>query len=516
MGQVLVLLATALCWGTSAHAQAGQLDVTFGNAGVAALSASVGSTINDIIVQPDGRIVMVGTVQVDGYDEALTMRLLPDGAMDPSFSSDGTTSIDVGVGSKAYSATTLSDGRIAVLCEVGGIDVAVNAAVVVYNSDGSVYSGFNGNGTMVLPIAQFFEACRIIATTDGGLLVTGLNDDALFMWKLHADGSLDTSFSFNGMASTNIPDHSGTTFFIPGIDGSFFACGRSGAPSLFAVHYLANGSLDTDFGTNGIANIPIGEDHDRFVGAHALADGRILMVLLAYDTDDGVDRLLMLRPDGSPDDSYGPGGVRSATADPTTHLDNSLFQPDGKLVLAGMKFYVEGGEEVLRPGLTRVDPFVLPDPQFGDQGTVSLDVSEFNVAEAPYFRPCALQPDGRILAVCSFHTGLSTQILVARYLNDLSSAVEEDGRSVNPLAIRYDPSADAIHVQLPPDRPTTQLRIHDARGALVRVVGTGSRNTVIIPLAAFPMASISSHRTDHPYAHRRSSSTIIEHDHLDP
>lgn len=483
----------------SIMAQPGSLDLNFSGDGFVFQNfTSEPEEANVIMTLPNGRILVAGAANIGSSPAAgygYIARYMPDEGPDPSFGNAGMTTtegLDI-PGSTQFTAMDLDPhGRI----------------VVVYNSDGTLYSDFNGNGTMVLPIAQFFEACRIIATTDGGLLVTGVNGDDLFMWKLHADGSLDTSFSFNGMASTNIPDHSGTTFFIPGNDGSFFACVLSGGPELVALHYRADGSLDTDFGTNGIASTPIGEDHDRFVSVHALADGRIIMVLLAPGTDDGVDRLLMLRPDGSPDESYGPGVVRSANADPTTYLVNSLFQPDGKLVLGGMKVYVEGGEEVLRPSLTRLDQFMLPDPSFGDQGTVSLDVSEFTVAEAPSFRPCALQPDGRILAVCSFHTGLSTQILVARYLNDLSTAVEEDGIPLSALTIRYDPSADAIHVRLPPERPTTQLRIHDARGALVRVVGTGSRNTVIIPLAGLSNG-IHLITSDGPSV--RSSSFIINH-----
>ena len=73
-----------------AAAADGDLDPTFGNAGIAAAVFPGGSYANEVAVQPDGRIVAAGSAAGASFSGVFGVaRFLGDGSLDPSFSGDG-------------------------------------------------------------------------------------------------------------------------------------------------------------------------------------------------------------------------------------------------------------------------------------------------------------------------------------------------------------------------------------------------------------------------------------------
>ena len=75
----------------------GQLDPTFGTGGTLTLDANVGA---DLVVQPDGRLVLVGNsdsvpTPAGGTTSIAVMRLEPNGTVDDSFGDHGTSLISV-------------------------------------------------------------------------------------------------------------------------------------------------------------------------------------------------------------------------------------------------------------------------------------------------------------------------------------------------------------------------------------------------------------------------------------
>lgn len=466
--RVFAAMTASLVITTTGHTQDGQLDPTFGTNGVVTFDATVRKYITDIALQPDGRIVLAGTIVMNGGNTGLVMRLLPDGTLDPSFSFDGMAYLDLGDGTTGNQVTVRNDGRIAVLFDHRDEDATEYPAVAVFNTDGSLYTGFNGTGVRVFSEAPGSNSQEVIALPANELLVTSSLSGEVRLWKLRADGSMQTDFSFDGAVITHIPDHSSSWgHFFAHDDGSVLVCGPLGSPGLFAARYLPNGELDQAFGTSGVASISIGEDHDDFIGAQLRTDGRIQMVLYqGYEPDDRI-QLLTLLPDGSPDEAFGPGGVRSAPTNTTTFFTKALFQPDGNVLLVGTTFYLDGVEEIFRPCITRVDQDLVPDPLFGTEGTTALDVSAFDLTSVPYFLPCVLQPDGKILAATSFDNGPSMQVLVARYLNDLGTTAP---RTPDPavLGIGPNPANSSLRIDLPETiSAKANLQIIDATGRIV-------------------------------------------------
>ena len=87
-------LAATLAFCAAARAADGDLDATFGSAGKVHLGPNTGFSgpvANDVAVQPDGKIVVVGyeTNATDGLESWRIARLNANGTVDTSFASDG-------------------------------------------------------------------------------------------------------------------------------------------------------------------------------------------------------------------------------------------------------------------------------------------------------------------------------------------------------------------------------------------------------------------------------------------
>jgi uncharacterized delta-60 repeat protein len=145
-----------------------------------------------------------------------------------------------------------------------------------------------------------------------------------------------------------------------------------------------SGSLDPTYGTGGVALIP--GDNSFIGGATFAANGDLLIA-----EGSGV---VAVRPDGTPDTSFGSGGFAS------TGLTNAgpggvAVQSDGKIVWVG------GGQI---PGDTNTaDTFAVArftaagtlDPTFGADGLVSTSFPAQPVSDAA--DTVLVQPDGKIL-----------------------------------------------------------------------------------------------------------------------
>ena len=231
-----------------------------------------GLSAEDVLVQEDGKLVVVGGDGGVNLSDITLVRYLANGTLDPAFGSAGIAKTDLGGSEDARAVAGLTGGKL-----------------VVAAKDGS-------NGPIVL--------------------------------RYHADGALDTSFGEAGVARLGeLPVSSVHDLALQG-DGRIVLAGR-GTPDdpdtgsdMAVVRLLANGSLDTDFGAGGAAFADPGFNDDANAVA-VQADGAIVAAGSA---------LARFLPDGSPDPAIGPEGWAHANPPITTGV---ALQPDGKIVLGG-------------------------------------------------------------------------------------------------------------------------------------------------------------------------------------
>jgi uncharacterized delta-60 repeat protein len=167
----------------------GQPDATFGDGGTLTLDAFVGA---DLAVQPDGRLVLVGTADTTppgsppgSVTELSVVRLEPDGTPDETFGDHGTANVSVTALTSVTGDPGRDGGAAIALQPDGGIVIAgatggpnSNFAVARLLPDGTLDPGFTDTGVMTIDFFGFTDLGESVAVTDdGSILVSGLARD---------------------------------------------------------------------------------------------------------------------------------------------------------------------------------------------------------------------------------------------------------------------------------------------------------------------------------------------------
>ncbi|HRG15647.1 MAG TPA: hypothetical protein PLB00_06610 [Pseudomonadota bacterium] len=200
-----------------------------------------------------------------------------------------------------------------------------------------------------------------------------------FSLSLQAQNAgLDRRFGANGLVSLREPTASNARNL--GMAACAMPGGRLNVVSATAADQLAvfrlkeDGSLDTSFSGDGIATIGVPASSDETVQGACMGDGRIVLSRMAPGS--GADKniqLIRLDPDGTLDTSFGVGGTRTIDLDAyevglgDSEYPLSLNLIAGNDILVSTRTFLSNGES--RPGLIRVD--VNGNIQFARLVTVS-------------------------------------------------------------------------------------------------------------------------------------------------
>jgi uncharacterized delta-60 repeat protein len=135
----------------------------FGTDGWAITPADLDSHVvfRDVILQPDGRIVATGWTSPDP-DTLIVVRLLPDGTPDSSFAQDGSLKLPVQDGSNGVALALDPDGRIVVTGSVAD-NVLQNTTVLLARIDpnGVPDASFGQNGIVLFTPNVFTQHTEI-------------------------------------------------------------------------------------------------------------------------------------------------------------------------------------------------------------------------------------------------------------------------------------------------------------------------------------------------------------------
>lgn len=282
----------------------GTLDLTFNGTGFVTYDiagGSAGDLPRSISLQSDGKIVITGNSWNGSNNDMFIMRLNTDGILDTSFNGLGYVVHNNAAGGNGddigFSIKINPDGKILVTGLSWSSNASNDMVVWQYNSDGSLDSTFNGTGYFVHDNAAGGNGhdCGISLALqiDGKVLVTGYSwssiaTNYMIIWRLNANGSLDTTFNSSGYAvhgnaaGGNSTD-SGHSVLIQS-DGKIVIAGESrnlaGNDDMVIWRYHPNGTLDTTFNGIGYAvhNSAAGGGSSDFGVASAMqSDGRIVV-----------------------------------------------------------------------------------------------------------------------------------------------------------------------------------------------------------------------------------------------
>lgn len=265
----------------------GSPDVSFGTNGVvlADSGANLPDRAYDIAIQPDGKIVIAGYRDNDDDNDFLIMRFLPDGSIDPTFgsTSPGVSTIDLSSGDQFERVLLLPDGKIV----AGGSTRFATQDFVVFqfNSDGTLDTGFGSNGMATADFGDSDYLHSLAVQPDGKIVAAGESNgsvSSLALARFNPDGSLDASFNSNGMVLTQPPACVASSIRDVTLqnDGRILAAGYYLGPGNYefaAARYHADGTLDTSFGAGGFVFSDLNNGNDQAAATLIQPNGKILL-----------------------------------------------------------------------------------------------------------------------------------------------------------------------------------------------------------------------------------------------
>ena len=259
-----------------------------------------------------------------------------------------------------------------------------------------------------------------------------------------APGDLDTSFNYDGKVMLSITDHIdiGKAVAIQS-DGKILVGGYGGHWAL--ARFNPDGSVDTDFGTNGIVTTDMGLCTCEISALAIQLDGKII----AAGDGKGSDfdfALARYNTDGSLDTSFNSTGkvfTDFGVGDDFAHA--LVIQPDGKIVAAGE---ADDGSTPNNVALARYNPNGSLDTSFNTTGKVITGTSDWGGFQT-YGTALARQSDGKLVVAGDLFDGSYNHIILARYNTNgsLDTSFNTTRKVVDQVNSTSDSRASAIALQ---------------------------------------------------------------------
>jgi uncharacterized delta-60 repeat protein len=395
----------------------GTWDRSFGRDGIVrtpvpgGLPYNVHQLANDLVVQPDGKIIVAGQQYIEGSQTPflgsfMLVRYNPNGTLDASFGEDGVSAVLPGVTEYVASIALQPDGKIIAAGKAATSDLAIAR----YNPDGSLDPSFGLGGVVIEDLADFEEisfdsAQKVLVLPDGRLIVIGSRSfkpfpglpgdfykGSIFVGFYNPDGTPDLlhhpggkvfttpDLRFYNIRSALMTNDGGlmVTAFGDGLKHPENPTSMDMIYEGLMIKYKPDGSIDPEFGENGVLREP------------GLLSYKILKALPNGDLIAArMHKLLLLNENGrllseivSGEDTFIEGQA--------FWPEDFVLQPDGKILSLGK---LPDGSFYHQRGIVRFLPSGKVDAAFGFNGVSPALPQEIDDSG----EKLRLQPDGKII-----------------------------------------------------------------------------------------------------------------------
>ena len=387
----------------------------------------VDASPTSIAIQADGKVVLVGdAIFTSGIPGAVDRfmaiaRYNVDGTMDTTFSSVGLRGVDFGdaISSFASGVAVQADGKIVV---VGHVTDNLNNkfAVARFHTDGSLDSTFSGDGLLTTDFgAATNDAADAVAIqrSDGRIVVAGSAGSRLALARYHAFTCNGLNVTILGTNDPNVitgtlkPDviHGlGGNDFIDGSGGDDTICGGDGNETLFG----GTGN-DTLVGGLGADSLSGNEGTDVCIGSQ-------LLITDPPDTFNSCETI-----------NTGRAGVSGEWLEVDEHCNGSAKNPHCRL-RGTLRVFNPGAETTAVPSAVA---FFLSEDQIWDENDSFLAIEQVP--------PLAVGGEVTVRLNLKLPEGVSVAgafiIAVVDFYDDVSERNEENNIAVSPpVSSRHD------------------------------------------------------------------------------
>jgi uncharacterized delta-60 repeat protein len=386
---LLSVLTSAALLVPAGHALAapGDLDTSFSGDGRELINFGAEDFGEDVLIQPDGKVVVAGHSLLGGTTDFVVTRLNADGSPDNTFSGDGRIQFGYETGGRSTDdrvagVALAPDGRIVV---AGVTDANAengsgkDMAVARLTSGGAIDTTFNaGKGKQTIDYGQDDRAADVEVRGDGAVIVGGTaligSDTDFAVARLTSSGLPDTSWSDDGRASAHFGAAERLNAIALTADGGVVATGHfqavSSATDSAIARYLPNGKLDEqNFAGRGKLLLSLaGKDSGADIAVQP--DGKLVIAAAVIGSPANSSLVTRLTPTGGKDAGFGDDGVATAPLPTTNIADAMALTSAGRIVIVGQ---AAGGQSANTVYLVEFDSGGQPDRAFSDDGALLVD-----------------------------------------------------------------------------------------------------------------------------------------------
>ncbi len=260
----------------------GSIDQTFADDGVllASLDTNEGHCTS-IAVDGEDRIVAAGWASTDGGSDLAIFRCLADGSPDPAFGTNGWVTATLAEFTFVWDMALQPDGKILV-CGGTYTDNVPDIFVARFTEQGDPDPSFGTDGVSIWDATNDYdEAMAVAVQADGAIVLTATTSAAqdFLVLRMRANGTPDPTFDSDGIVLTDIDDDSNDASYgimvqpdqrivVTGVTSSSFAIAR----------YMPDGSLDASFSNDGMNAVSIEWGCVGGTGVGMQSNGRIIAV----------------------------------------------------------------------------------------------------------------------------------------------------------------------------------------------------------------------------------------------
>jgi len=475
----------------------GTLDATFGTGGKVVTSINSGQDkAYDVVIQPDGKIVIAGYTQttITGKDFAV-LRYNIDGSPDVSFGTNGIVTTDLQLGSDdvAFSLTLDANNKI-IVAGYSDDGSNKNAAIVRYKTNGIIDSTFGINGIVItnfesnyqdeIHVVQYHPLTGKIIVGGAAIISSTLAKPVVARYL--PNGRIDSTFNSTGIKTLWVTtlDYQ-YNFMLEDLkvqsNGKISAVGWRDFPSLswdsdmWACRINNDGTMDVTFSTDGV-NVYNGayNGHDRFSSMFLLPSGNIIGAGGSYVSTLSYDfKALEISTSGA---TTGWSATVSTNAG-DDYINALATDFNGYYVVAGYGGTSTNSSFVVGRILTTG----VFDNSFNTGGyvTTTFNGNLVNVANG-----VAVHIDDKIVAV-----GFSgNDIALARYIGYNTVGINSTKETSNSISVYPNPSSGIITINI--DKINEQMsdrkiEIYNAIGEKVYIAKLEQQTSIEVDLSNF-------------------------------
>jgi|GEM_PF-678898 len=370
----------------------GAWDQSYSSNGKAILlmqSDSAGNNGFTVVKSLSNDKVVAGGYYSNGYLQgALAARYGANGLPDAGFGIGGFAAVPVSYDELIQDMKIQPDGKIVILGTADDLITGPGFFVARLDTTGKLDSSFAQGGRLLYSssLDKYETAHQLVIQPDGKIVVSvGVEDmityheDGYFM-RFKTDGSLDSTYNGTGILATDIvyPLISSQTDNKIVATGSYDASATGQGTNLATRRYLVNGALDASFNSGAPVITHFSTFEDNPAGQQVLANGKIAIGCYS----DGAlfnTGIAMYNPNGSPDISFATAG--KAPFNLPYNISKMMVDTGGKFILSGT---YHGNNNEVKFAVSRAKSNGTIDSSFANNGhaILAMEASTYDQVNA--------------------------------------------------------------------------------------------------------------------------------------